>query len=100
MGRGVPIGGVAVRTSLSERKWRAEMSLHQRRWAGLACSAGLAALLAAVLPGTFRGPDARADPGSQVAAAAEPAKAPADPALERTRGQVKMLDDLYKNAVV
>jgi Protein of unknown function (DUF3365) len=29
---------------------------------------------------------------------AEPA--PADPALERTREQVRMLDDLYKNAVV
>ena len=51
------------------------------------------ALLAAVVPGVIRGPAARADSGTQV-------KGDADPALERTREQVKMLDDLYKNAVV
>jgi len=50
-------------------------------------------LMAATAPGVFPGRDARADPGSQ-------AKADADPALERAREQVKMLDDLYKNAVV
>ncbi|RPI87179.1 MAG: hypothetical protein EHM42_05415, partial [Planctomycetaceae bacterium] len=32
--------------------------------------------------------------------AAQNQKAPADPALERTRKQVRMLDDLYKTAVV
>jgi Protein of unknown function (DUF3365) len=69
------------------------MSLHQRWWARLAFSGGLAALLATVGPGVFRGRDARADSETQ-------AKAEADPALERTREQVKMLDDLYKNAVV
>jgi hypothetical protein len=50
-------------------------------------------LIAGVAMGVFRGPAARADGGSQI-------KAEADPALERTREQVKMLDDLYKNAVV
>src|SRR4051794_12915436 len=69
------------------------MSLHQRRWAVFACSGGLAALLSAVVPGMFWGRDVRADPGTRVGAEA-------DPALERTREQVKMLDDLYKNAVV
>src|SRR4051812_19720407 len=78
---------------LSQQKRRVAMSLHQRRWAGVACSGALAALLAAVVPGVFRGGDARADPGTK-------ARAEADPALERTREQVKMLDDLYKNAVV
>ena len=43
--------------------------------------------------GVIRGPVVRADPGSQV-------KGDTDPALERTREQVKMLDDLYKTAVV
>ena len=69
------------------------MSLHQRRWSVLACSVGLAALLSAVVPGMFWGRDVRADPGTQV-------RAGEDSAVERTRGQVKMLDDLYKNAVV
>jgi hypothetical protein len=69
------------------------MSLHQRWWAGLACSGALAALLAAVVAGVGRGGDARADPGTQV-------KAEAELSVERTREQVKMLDNLYKNAVV
>ena len=69
------------------------MSLHQRKWSGLAGVVGLAAFLAAVWPGTFRGREARADPGTRP-------EAGSDPALERTREQVKMLDDLYKNAVV
>ena len=42
----------------------------------------LAALLAAVVPGVFRGGDAWADPGTQ-------ARAEADPAVERTREQVE-----------
>jgi hypothetical protein len=58
-----------------------------------ACSAGLAGLLAAVAPGMIRGLDARADSGTGV----EPE---ADPAVERTREQGKMLDDLYKYAIV
>src|SRR4051794_14450836 len=69
------------------------MSLHRRWRAVSACSVGLMILMAATALGVFPGRDARADPGSQ-------AKADADPALERTREQVKMLDDLYKNAVV
>jgi hypothetical protein len=69
------------------------MSLHQRQWAGLACSGALVAVLTAVVPGMFPGRDARAQPGTQV-------EAESDPAVERTREQVKMLDDLYKNAVV
>jgi hypothetical protein len=69
------------------------MSLHQRRRAAWACLGGVVALLGAVVPDMFRGRDARADAGTQV-------KAEADPAVERTREQVKMLDDLYKNAVV
>ena len=53
-------------------------------------SAASAALAAAIL-GAWTGPVARAD---------SKLEAKADPALERTREQVKMLDDLYKNAVV
>jgi Protein of unknown function (DUF3365) len=69
------------------------MSLYQRQWAGLACSGALVAVLTAVVPGMFQGRDARAEPGTQV-------EAESDPAVERTREQVKMLDDLYKTAVV
>jgi hypothetical protein len=69
------------------------MRLNLRWWGGLACVGGLATLLAAVVPGAFRARDARADGGAQ-------APVVQDPALERTREQVKMLDDLYKNAVV
>lgn len=39
-------------------------------------------------------------PTSALEATAAPAKPPADAALERTRRQVKMLDDLYKTAIV
>jgi len=69
------------------------MSLNQRRWSVLAFSGVLAALLATVAPGVFGGRHARAEPGPQV-------KGEDDPALLRTREQVRMLDDLYKNAVV
>jgi Protein of unknown function (DUF3365) len=69
------------------------MILHQRRWAVLFCSGVLATLLPAVASGVFQEPDTRATPAPQV-------KAEADPAVERTRDQVKMLDDLYKTAVV
>jgi Protein of unknown function (DUF3365) len=69
------------------------MSLRQCCWMlsiGSACLAALAVALA--MP---RGGAARADdkPGP-------PAAPAADPAVERAREQVKMLDDLYKNAVV
>jgi hypothetical protein len=69
------------------------MSLRLRSWIlaiGSACVASLAAVLA-----WPRGGEARADdkPGPAAAAAA-------DPAVERAREQVQMLDDLYKNAVV
>jgi Protein of unknown function (DUF3365) len=50
-------------------------------------------LIAGVAMGVFRGPDARANTSSDI-------KTEADPAVARTREQVKMLDDLYKNAVV
>ena len=67
------------------------MILNPRRGAILGCVACLAAsaALAAAILGVGRPNEARAD-----------APAKADPALERTREQVKMLDDLYKNAVV
>ena len=61
----------------------------RRRWTVLGCVACLAAS-AALAAAIFRGNDARAE----VKADAD------DPRLERTREQVKMLDDLYKNAVV
>ena len=48
----------------------------------------------AVAVGLSRDRQAQAQSGPQAAPAA------ADPALERAREQVKMLDDLYKNAVV
>jgi hypothetical protein len=59
----------------------------------LGCLGCLAALLAAVVLGVLRGRDARAGFDPRV-------PADADPAVERTREQVKLLDDLYKNAVV
>src|SRR3954468_21067921 len=60
------------------------ISRHTARFA-----AGTALLVAA--SGAFLALSARA---------AAPAETGSDPALERTREQVKMLDDLYKNAVV
>lgn len=71
------------------------MSLPRRRWAEWAFLGAVAALLAAITPGAFRERDARADSGTQAKALANP-----DPAVERAREQVKMLDDLYKTAVV
>jgi hypothetical protein len=53
----------------------------------------LATLLAAVAFGPSESSRAKAEEEPQ-------ATKPADPALERTREQVKMLDHLYKNAVV
>jgi Protein of unknown function (DUF3365) len=69
------------------------MSLQRRCWGLFGCSAGLAAL--AVVFGITRGREARAQ-----APSAPPAAPAADPAVERAREQVRMLDDLYKNAVV
>ena len=54
-----------------------------RRWAATALSGGVAAVLVAVASGALAADDAEADP-----------------AVERAREQVKMLDDLYKTAVV
>ena len=70
------------------------MLLQMSRSTVLGCVGCLAAsaALAAVFLSLGNPPVARAEEKS--------AKAPADPALERTREQVKMLDDLYKNAVV
>ena len=67
------------------------MSLHRQRWAAAGVLGGLAAVGMTLISSSGRGPEARA--------AADDAAA-TDPALERTRDQVKMLDDLYKNAVV
>jgi hypothetical protein len=50
-----------------------------------------AAALVVAASGAFLALSARGD---------DPSSPKADPALERTREQVKMLDDLYKNAVV
>ena len=69
------------------------MSSFQRRIVVLISAVGLLALLAGVVPGVIRGPAARAESGSRD-------EREEDPALERTRQQVRMLDDLYKNAVV
>jgi hypothetical protein len=65
------------------------------RWTVLGCLGCLAAsaALALALMGGLRATEARAD------AECRPADA-TDPALERTREQVQMLDTLYKNAVV
>lgn len=62
------------------------MSQLRWRWAALGVLAAAAVLT------IFRGHDTRAEP--------EPPAATADPALDRTREQVKMLDTLYKTAVV
>jgi hypothetical protein len=70
-----------------------DMSSSRRRLVMLRWSGGLMMLLAGVSAGVIRGPLARADSGPQI-------RGEADPALERTRQQVRMLDDLYKNAVV
>ncbi|MDR3636651.1 MAG: DUF3365 domain-containing protein [Isosphaeraceae bacterium] len=72
------------------------MLWNTRRWTVLGCVGCLAAsaVLAAAVLGTWHAPAARAE--DRVSAA----KASTDPALERTREEVKMLDDLYKNAVV
>src|SRR5262245_34199504 len=69
------------------------MSLHQRRWTVLGGFGLLTATLAVAAVSWPGGREARAasGPGDE---------AGADPAVERTREQVKMLDDLYKNAVV
>lgn len=67
------------------------MRLSPKRWAILGGSGCLMAAIIAALPGAFPGSPARAD---------DKAAGPADPAVERARQQVKMLDDLYKTAVV
>jgi hypothetical protein len=69
------------------------MIMIRRRGTALACTTLLAALAAVPVAGLFRGPAARAEPAPR----AEPE---ADPAVARTREQIKMLDDLYKNSVV
>lgn len=69
------------------------MSFRERTWAGVAGVGLTVGLLAVTTVGGFRGRAARADSGAQ-------AKTAADPPLERAREQVKMLDDLYKTAVV
>jgi hypothetical protein len=70
------------------------MMAYIRPWAVLACIGCLtaSALVVAPLLATLQGDEAR----TRRRAVEESA----DPALERTREQVKMLDDLYKNAVV
>lgn len=65
------------------------MSMRQRSASLLAGSIGLGVL--AVVFGMARGPSARAE---------DPTSKGSGPAVERAREQVKMLDDLYKNAVV
>jgi hypothetical protein len=69
------------------------MSSQLRCWSWLGGSACLAALAVAI--GIPRGGAARADEKPHTTAA--PA---ADPAVDRAREQVRMLDDLYKTAVV
>ena len=70
------------------------MRAYIRPWAAWACIGCLtaSALVVAPLLATLQGDRAR----TQRQAVEESA----DPALERTRERVKMLDDLYKNAVV
>lgn len=65
--------------------------LRRYGWGVFGGSVGVAAL--AVALGMARGREAGAQEAS-------PATAAADPAVERAREQVRMLDDLYKNAVV
>jgi hypothetical protein len=64
------------------------MSLHPRQWNVVGCLVSLA-VVAGLIIGISREREARAQ-----------ATVVADPALERAREQVKMLDDLYKNAIV
>ena len=68
------------------------MSSRQRWWRLFGAAASLAALVVAI--GWARGREAKAQETSRTAATS------ADPAVERAREQVRMLDDLYKNAVV
>jgi Protein of unknown function (DUF3365) len=82
-----------VRQSLRRAKVQVHMSSFQQRFVLLISSVSLMALLAWMVPGVSREAAAGAEPGSQT-------KGDTDRALERTREQVKMLDDLYKNAVV
>ncbi len=67
------------------------MSMYRRRWTAMGITGCLA--VGAIALGMFRDRDARAETKPA-------AKSEADLAVERTREQVKMLDDLYKNAVV
>jgi hypothetical protein len=69
------------------------MSVNRRDWRLVGCLVGLAAL--GVVLGITRGREARAQEPSAPAGATA-----ADPAVDRAREQVRMLDDLYKNAVV
>lgn len=71
------------------------MGLRTGRWAVLGGAGCLAAALTALLPGVSRENRALADEKATASPAPQ-----ADAALERAREQVKMLDDLYKNAVV
>ncbi len=72
------------------------------RQRGLLFGVMVLAALAGVI-GVVQGRDARVEAQQPARPAASDTGAAAtaqDPALERARGQVKMLDDLYKNAVV
>ncbi len=70
------------------------MKMHLRRRTIIFGAGTLAAMAFAAAPKPFLEVNTRADaPPPQV-------KADNDPAVERTREYVKMLDDLYKNAVV
>ena len=63
--------------------------ISKNRWTFLGCASCLVAAVALAAVTGLRAPAARAE-----------AEGNADPALDRTREQVKMLDDLYKTAVV
>jgi hypothetical protein len=65
----------------------------QRRLIVLTASGVLVAMLAGIVPERIRVAVARAESDPRPSG-------DADPALERAREKVKMLDDLYKNAVV
>jgi hypothetical protein len=69
------------------------MNPSRRDWRLFGGLVGLAVLGIAI--GIARGREARAQ-----APSAPPGATAADPAVERAREQVRMLDDLYKNAVV
>jgi hypothetical protein len=71
------------------------MTLGHRRWSILGCiGCTLAATAAAIVLSVWQNTPACAGEATATAPAT------ADPALDRAREQVKMLDDLYKNAVV